>query len=98
MIFDFAFRFCFNAHGRVTYLIALRYDLEAPTQRVSVFFFTSKMLVKRHSDFIALGLLNGVDFMRDMGLPLVNTSVVETIAPSRISLIFLVVTLNSLFV
>ena len=37
-IFEFSFRFCFNAHGVVTYLIALRFDLAAPTRRVEVFF------------------------------------------------------------
>ena len=66
MIFDFAFRFCFNAHGVVPYLIASLFDLEAPTQRVSVFFFTSKMLVKGHSYVIALGFLTGIHVMGDM--------------------------------
>ena len=44
------------------------------------------MLVKRHSDFLALGFLNGVDVMGDMGLLLVNTSRLETIVSSIISL------------
>ena len=44
------------------------------------------MLVKIHSDFLALGLLTGVDAMGDMGLLLGNPSGVETIASSIISL------------
>ena len=72
MIFELPFRFCFNAHGVVTYLIALRFDLAAPNRRVEVLIFTSNMLVKRHSDFISLGLLTGVDVMGDVGMSLVN--------------------------
>ena len=44
------------------------------------------MLVNRHSDFLALGFLIGVDFMREIELLSVNPSGVETIAASRISL------------
>ena len=44
------------------------------------------MLVKIHSDFIALIFLNGVGVMGDLGLLLVNPSGVETIATSIISL------------
>ena len=72
MIFEFSFRFYFNAHGVVPYLIVLRSDLEAPTRRVAVLFFTSNMLVKRHSDFIALSLLDDVDVMGYMELLSVN--------------------------
>ena len=68
------------------YLIALRFDLAAPTLQVVVLFFTSNMLVKSHSSFLALGLLTGVYVMGDMVLLLVHPSGVETIADSRISL------------
>ena len=86
MIFEFHFLFCFNAHGVVPYLIALRLDLSDTTRWVEVLFFISNMLVKRHSDFLALGFLTGVYVVVDMGLLLVNPSGVETIAASRISL------------
>ena len=38
------------------------------------------MLENRHSDFIALGFLTGVGVMGYLGLLLVNTSGIETIA------------------
>ena len=60
-------------------LIDFRFDLETPTQQVAVLFFTSNMLLKRHSDFLALDLLTGVGIMGDLGLLLVNPSEVETI-------------------
>ena len=44
------------------------------------------MLVKRHSDFLALGFLTGGCVMGDIGLVLVNPSGLETIATSIISL------------
>ena len=50
--------------------------------------FTSKTLVNIHSDFRALGFLTGDDVMGDIGLMLVNTLWVETIAYSRIYLNF----------
>ena len=70
----------------VPYLSALRFYLAAPTQQAAVFFFTSNMLVKRHSDFLVRGLLTGVDVMGYIGLLSVNPSGVEKIAASRISL------------
>ena len=63
----------------------MRLDLAAPNLWV-VFFFTSTMLVNRHSDFQAPGLLTGVDVMGDIVLSSVNPSGVETIEASRISL------------
>ena len=66
----------------------MRFDLAAPNRWVAVFFFKSIILVKRHSDFLALSLLNGVGAMGDLGLLLVNLSGVETIAASRTSLNF----------
>ena len=77
--------FCY-AHGVFPNLIALRLDLAAQTQRVVVFFFTSKTLVNIHSYFQALCLLTGDDVLGDIGILSVNPSVVETISASRISL------------
>ena len=83
--FEFPFRFFFNAHSVFLALIVLCFNLAAPTQRIEVLFFTYNMVVKRHSDFIALGFLNGVGVMEDLGLLSVNPSWVKTIAASRIS-------------
>ena len=44
------------------------------------------MLVNRHSDFQAVGFLDVVDIMGDIGLLSVNPSGVETIAASIIFL------------
>ena len=74
------------SHGVVIDLIALRFDLAAPTWRIAVFFFMYNMLVKIHSDFLALGFLTGVTVMVYMGLLSVNPSGVETIAASITSL------------
>ena len=84
--FERPFWFGLNAHGVVPYLIYLRFDLEAPTGRVEVLFFTYNMLVKIHSDCLALGFLTGVDVMGDMGLSFVNPSGAETKVASIISL------------
>ena len=46
------------------------------------------MLINRHIDFQARGLLTGVDVMGDTGMSMVNNSGVETISASRISLNF----------
>ena len=73
------------AHGVVPDLFALRLNLVAPTRQISVFFFTSNMLVKRHSDFIALGFLTSAGVMGYMGLLLINPSVIDTTASSSIS-------------
>ena len=81
MIIEFPFHFDFNAHGAVPYLIALHFDLTYQTLRAAVFFFTSNMLVKRNSDFPALGFFTGVGVMGDLGLLSVNPSEVETKRP-----------------
>ena len=60
-IFEFPIRFGYNARGLVPYLIALRLDLEPPNRQLAIFLFTPNMLVKKHSDFLALGLSTGVD-------------------------------------
>ena len=46
------------------------------------------MLVKRHSGFLALGFLIGVDDLEDIVLTLVNPSGVKTMVASRIYLNF----------
>ena len=58
--FLFTFRFCSISHGVFPDLIALRFDLESLTRRLTVLFFTYNMLVKRHSYFLALCFLTGV--------------------------------------
>ena len=68
------FQFCFNTHGVVKYLIYLRLHLESPTCQVAILFFTYNMVVNRHSDFLAHGLLTGVDVMGYIGLSLLNPS------------------------
>ena len=73
-IFEFSFRFFFNSHGVVPYLIALHFYLSDPTLRVAVLFFASNVLVKIPIDFLALVLLTGFYVMGYMGLLLVNTS------------------------
>ena len=66
--------------------MALRFDFAAPTRRFAVFFLTSKMVVNKHSDFLALGFLTGVDAIGTLGLSYVTTYVVYSIAASIISL------------
>ena len=66
MIIEFNFRFGSNAHSVVPDLIALRFNLASPTRQIAVFFFTSNIVMKGQSDFIALGLLIGVYVMGDM--------------------------------
>ena len=68
--------------------MALCLDFSAPTRRFSVLFLTSNMLVKRHSDFLVLGFLTGVDVIGTLVLSSVTPSGVNTIASSRISLRF----------
>ena len=53
-------------------LIALRFDLAALTRRIAFFLFTYNMLLKIHSDILALGFLTGVGVMGYMGLLSVN--------------------------
>ena len=47
------------------------------------------MFVNKHSDFLALGVLTGVDVICTLGLLYVNPSTVDSIAVSIISLRFL---------
>ena len=84
--YESPFHFGFNYRGIFPALNNLWFDLANLTQQIAVFFFTSNMLVKRHSDFLAFIFLNGVGFMGYLGLLSNNHSVIETIAASRISL------------
>ena len=72
-MFELPFRFCFDAHGLCTNLIALCLDLAAPTRQLAVFVHII-FLVNRHSDFRALGFLTGVDILGDIVLLPVSTS------------------------
>ena len=66
----------------------LRFDFAATKRRFAVLGLTSNMLVNKHSDFLALGLLTGVDVIGTLVLLSVTPSGVYTIAAYRISLRF----------
>ena len=55
------FSFCFIGTQDITTFMDLRLDFADPTQRFAVLFLTFNMLVNKHSDFLALGFLTGVD-------------------------------------
>ena len=80
--------FFFLVHRLLPTFLDLRLDFAAPTRRFSVLFLTFNMMVKRHSDFLALGFLTGVDVIVTLELSSVTSSGVDTIATSRISLRF----------
>ena len=63
-------------------------DLAATKQRFAVVGLTSNMFVNKHSDFLALGFLTGVDSICTLGLLSVDPYVVDSIAAPRISLRF----------
>ena len=65
-------------------MIALRFDLAAPTCRK--YFFTSKTSVNRRSDFLALHFLTIMGGPGNTGLLSVNISGAETIGASKIAL------------
>ena len=64
----------------------LHLDFAATKRRFSVSCLTSNMFVNKHSDFLALGFLTGVDGICALGLLSVNPSGVDSRAASRISL------------
>ena len=68
--------------------MALRLDFTSTIRHFAVFGLTSNMLVKRHSYFLALGLLTSVDVIGTLGLLYLNPYLVDSIAASIISLIF----------
>ena len=71
-------------HRILPTLMALSFYFAAPTRRFSVFCLTSNMLLKRNSDFLTLGFLTVVCVIIKLGLLSVTSSVVDTIAASRI--------------
>ena len=66
----------------------LRLDFVATKRRLAVVGLTANMVVNKHSDFLALGFLIGVDVIGTLGLLSVTPSGVDTIAVSIISLRF----------
>ena len=52
--------------------MALRFYFAATKRRLAVVDLTSNMFVNKHSDFLALGLLTGVDGICALGLLYVN--------------------------
>ena len=65
----------------------MRFDFASTLQSCAVFFLTFNMLVNKHSDFLALGVLTGVDGIGTLEHSSVTPSGVDTIAASRISVI-----------
>ena len=68
--------------------MALRFDFASTIRQFSVFGLTSNILVNKHSDFLALGVLTGVDVIVTLVLFYVTPSGVDTTAASIISLSF----------
>ena len=66
----------------------LRLDFAATKRRFAVVGLTSNIFVNKHSDFLALGFLTGVDGIGTLVLLYMTTSVVDSIAAFRISLEF----------
>ena len=88
VIIDFwmPFSFFFFVHRVVTNFMALCFGFAAIIRRFAVFGLISNMLVKRHSDLLALGFLTGVDIIGTLGILSVTPSGFYTIAAYRISL------------
>ena len=66
----------------------LRLDFAATKRRLAVLCRTSNMFVNKHSDFLALGYLTGVDVICTLGLLYVTPFGVDSISSSIISLRF----------
>ena len=66
----------------------LRLNFIATEQRFAVLGLTSYMFVNKHSDFLALGFLDGVDVICTLGILSLNPSGVDIRAASKISLGF----------
>ena len=75
-------------HWLVPTFMAMCFDFAATIRRFAVFGTTSNMLVNKHSDFIGLGFLTGVDVIGTLGLLSLTPYGVDTIAASSISLRF----------
>ena len=68
--------------------MALRLYFAATKRLFAVLGLTSNMLVNKHSDFLALGFLSGVDVIDTLGMLSMNPYIVYSKAASRISLRF----------
>ena len=68
--------------------MALRLDFSATKRRFSVVGLTYNMFVNKHSDFLALGFLTGVDDIGTLGLLSVSPSGLYSRSASIISLSF----------
>ena len=78
----------FLVHWLLPTFMALSFYFEATIRHFAVFGLTSKMLVNKHSDYLALGFFNCVDFIGSLGLLSETPYVFDTISASRISLRF----------
>ena len=67
---------------------SLRFYFAATKRRFAVFGLASNMLVNKHSDFLALVFLDGVDGVGTLLMLSLTTSGVDSIAASRIFLRF----------
>ena len=56
--YKYPFCFVLLVHRILPNFMALRFHFAAPTRHFAVFFLTWNMLVKRHSDFLALGFFD----------------------------------------
>ena len=68
------FSFFLLVHWLVPTLMTLSFDFAAPTRRFAVLFFTSNVLVNKHSDLLALGFLTRYDVIGNCGLLSMNPS------------------------
>ena len=87
-IFECPFCFVLLVHRLLPTFMALCLDFAVTIRRFYVFSLKFNMLVKRHSDFTALGFFNGVHIIGTLWVLYVNPSGVDSIAASTISLIF----------
>ena len=88
------FSFCFLGPQAITHFHGSEFLFCSYNTTFAVLFLTSNMLVNKHSDFLALGFLNGVDVIGTLVLSYFTPSGVDTIEASRIYLrFFLVVTI-----
>ena len=89
LLIDFKIPFSFFLVQRLLHtFMALRLDFAATKPRFSDLGLTFNMLVNKPSDFLALGLLTGVDVIFTLIRLSVNPYGVDSRAASRISLRF----------
>ena len=88
LIFECPFRFVFLVQMLLPTFMDLRLDFAATKRRFAVLGLTSNMFVNKHSDFPALYLLTGDDFICTLGLLSINPSGLYSRADSIISLRF----------